>query len=344
MNTRERFHAVMNFQPFDRLPILEWAGWWDKTIERWHGEGLPATLTDRYEICRHLGLEVYRQSWFPSRHKHCPTPAGHGLGILTDERDYERLRPCLFPLLDDKPVDAALWRRWAEEQNRGDSVLWFTLDGFFWFARGLLGIERHLYAFYDQPQLLHRINEDLASWMLKVIDRVCAICAPDFMTFAEDLSYNNGPMLSKELFDEFMLPYYRRVIPALKERGILTIIDSDGDITSAAPWFESAGLDGILPLERQAGVDMNVLRRNHPRMRFIGAFDKMTMNKGEAAMRAEFERLLPAARSGGFAISCDHQTPPGVSLEDYRLYLRLFREYGERAAKRAPCPERSTYL
>lgn len=65
-------------------------------------------------------------------------------------------------------------------------------------------------------------------------------------------------------------------------------------------------------------------------MRFLGAFDKMTMNRGEAAMRGEFERLLPVARTGGFLIGCDHQTPPGVSYQDYRLYLRLFREYAAR--------------
>ena len=74
-------------------------------------------------------------------------------------------------------------------------------------------------------------------------------------------------------------------------------------------------------------MDIAQLRAAHPRMRFIGHFDKLTMNQGEAAMRAEFERLLPTAARGGFIISCDHQTPPGVSLENYRLYLRLFHEY-----------------
>ena len=61
MNTVERFHAVMGFQPFDRLPVVEWAGWWNQTLDRWHGEGLPTDLTDRYAICRYLGLEVYQQ-------------------------------------------------------------------------------------------------------------------------------------------------------------------------------------------------------------------------------------------------------------------------------------------
>jgi hypothetical protein len=30
---------------------------------------------------------------------------------------------------------------------------------------------------------------------------------------------------------------------------------------------------------------------------------------------------------GGFIPSVDHQTPPGVSLEQYRTYLRLLEEY-----------------
>lgn len=105
------------------------------------------------------------------------------------------------------------------------------------------------------------------------------------------------------------------------------IVDSDGDITKPAAWFERAGIEGILPLERQAGVDMNVLRKLYPKQLYIGAFDKMVMHHGEAAVRTEFERLLPAAHKGGLIISVDHQTPPAVSLDDYRLFLRLFNEY-----------------
>jgi len=151
----------------------------------------------------------------------------------------------------------------ARNRERGDVVLWFTVDGFSG-SRRLLGIERHLYAFYDQPALIHRINSDLADWIVRAVERISAFCAPDFMTFAEDMSYNHGPMLSRGLFDEFIRPYYDRVIPCIAKRGILPIVDSDGDVTVPAYWFEEAGLEGILPLERQAGVDVARLRREHP--------------------------------------------------------------------------------
>ena len=327
MTTRERLQAVLSFESFDRLPIVEWASWWDDTISRWHGEGLPARLTDRYEICEYFGLDVWRQFWIPARSEQCPRPASHGAPVISSMDEYERIRHLLFPPFS---LDRAWWQA-IRQQSEGRAVLWFTLDGFFWFPRTLLGIERHLYAFYDQLELMHRINRDLAEWQISVIEEITRVCVPDFMTFAEDMSYNHGPMLSKQLFDAFLRPYYDLVIPRLKEKGIYAIVDSDGDIAEPAPWFEEAGLDGILPLERQAGVDVPSLQERHPRMKFIGHFDKMTMNKGETRMRQEFERLLPAATHGGFVMACDHQTPPGVSLSDYRCYLRLFAEYAHRA-------------
>ncbi len=330
MTTRERFHAVMNFQPFDRLPIVEWAPWWDQTLARWYDEGLFRDLTDRSALCRHFGLDVWKQDWFGSRGPTCPQPPHHGAGVLGVAGDYEALRPHLFPW---PVVDRAAWAAKAEEQRRGDVVLWFTVEGFFWFPRTLFGIERHLFAFCDEPDLMHRINQDLTDHILRVLDELLPVCTPDFMTFAEDMSYNHGPMLSEELFETFMKPYYDQVIPRLREAGVIPIVDSDGDVGPAADWFEAAGVEGILPLERQAGVDIAALRAAHPRMRFIGHFDKLAMHRGEAALRTEFERVLPTAAQGGFIPSCDHQTPPGVSLADYRLYVELFREYAAQAGR-----------
>jgi len=57
------------------------------------------------------------------------------------------------------------------------------------------------------------------------------------------------------------------------------------------------------------------------------------LSKDEHAMRAEFERLLPVLKQSGFVPSVDHQTPPEVSLDNYRIYLKLFEEYCYRAVK-----------
>ena len=328
MTNVERVRAILNFQPFDRLPVVEWAPWWDKTIARWRGEGLPDAAKDRYDIARHFGLDMFRQDWPRPRTKDCPTEPHHGAGIVADEADYERLRPHLFPT---PAIDREMWAAWAAEHERGESVVWFNTEGFFWFPRTLLGIERHLYAFYDQPDLMHRMNEDLARWQRGLLEEICSVLVPDFICFAEDMSYNHGPMLSKGLFDEFIRPYYDLLMPRVKEFGLIAFVDSDGDVTLPVRWYQEAGIDGFLPLEKQSGLDVAKLRAASPRLRMLGAFDKMTMNRGRDAMETEFQRLLPLARQGGFMISCDHQTPPGVSYQEYLVYLELFRKYAKMA-------------
>jgi uroporphyrinogen-III decarboxylase len=134
-------------------------------------------------------------------------------------------------------------------------------------------------------------------------------------------------MISKNLFDEFMAPYYRKIAPVLKSRGTIPFVDSDGRIDRIIPWFAEVGIDGFLPLERQAGVDIVRYRGQYPEIRLFGAFDKMVMVKTEFDMRREFERILPVMKQGGYIPSVDHQTPPGVSLSNYRIYLKLLKEY-----------------
>ncbi|MCC6579623.1 MAG: hypothetical protein IT440_04220 [Phycisphaeraceae bacterium] len=328
MNTHERLRAVLNFQPFDRLPVVEWASWWDKTLERWHQEGLPESARTQREINDHFGNDIWIQdgAWLYASPP--PAPASHGSGIIADEDDYLRM---ILPLHTVDGVKRQHWEDIGLQQQRGDVAIWITFPGFFWHPRTLLGVERHLYAFYDQPKLIHRINTDLLEWQLRALDAMTAIATPVFATFAEDMSYNHGPMISKDIFDEFLAPYYRPILAAMKKKGVLAIIDSDGDMSEAIRWYREVGADGMLPLERQAGSDVAALRAEHPDMRMIGNFDKMTMSRGEDAMRAEFERLLPTAAMGGYVISCDHQTPPGVSYQSYQCYLRLFREYAQRA-------------
>jgi hypothetical protein len=329
MNHVERFRAVMNFQPVDRLPRWEWAMWWDETIRRWHHEGLPVALkfSQVFEIAQHFGLDPYQQYWFSTTDPTIEATQHHVEGIVMNLDDYRRLRPQLFPCHDTAIAGMAAW---AERQRRGEAVVWCTLEGFFWFPRTLMGFEKLMFAFADQPELLHEINRDLLEFNFRLLDKILKVCVPTFMTIAEDMSYNHGPMISKRTFDEFVAPYYRQLVPRLLERDIMPFVDTDGDVTLLVPWFEEVGVNGVLPLERQAGVDGMRLRERYPRLRMVGHFDKMTMNKGEAVMRAEFERLVPLMKTGGFIPSVDHQTPPGVSLEEYGVYLRLLREYMDR--------------
>ncbi|MFQ9800558.1 MAG: hypothetical protein ACLR23_18405 [Clostridia bacterium] len=94
------------------------------------------------------------------------------------------------------------------------------------------------------------------------------------------MSYNHGPMLSKSLFDEFIAPYYQKVVPALQSYGVSVLIDTDGDVEPMISWFSECGIEGVLPLERQAGVDVSRIRQQYPKWKMLGGFDKTIMHLG----------------------------------------------------------------
>jgi hypothetical protein len=332
LTTVDRFGRVADFQEVDRLPVVEWAGYWNKTVDRWRGEGLPDTVANAFDIRAYFGLDRWQQFWIRARGPETPRPPSHGAPIIRSRDEFRSILPTLFRIDSFTRGDI---HRWADEHARGETLVWTSLDGFFWFPRQLFGIEQHFYAFYDEPELMHEMNKRLLDYNLEVIEWICRSYTPEFTTIAEDMSYNHGPMLSRALFDEFLAPYYRELTVELRRRGIRVVVDSDGDVTEMVPWLSGVGVDGILPLERMAGVDVAELRRRHPRFLMIGAFDKTVMKHGEAAMRREFTRLLPTMRSGGFIPSVDHQTPPDVSIDTYRLYVRLLKEYAGIAARAA---------
>ena len=332
MTASERFKNLITGAHIDRLPVIEWAPWWDKTIKNWHKEGLPKNINSVYDIQNYFGLDKCLQTLYNPITFSTPSPKHYGAGIIKNEKDYQNIKSTLYPD-PSKLYNAKHYDFLKKTHNDGDTIHFMTVPGFFWFSRDLFGIEPHLYSFYDNPELLHIISQDYLQWLQIVFDYIRNTFQFDFMSFAEDMSYNNGPMLSKKCFDEFLAPYYKNIIPIIKELNIPVFIDSDGDITKAVDWYSEVGADGMFPLERQAGVDVSLYIDKHPEMSFMGHFDKMCMKFGENAMRKEFERLLPSAKKGKLIISVDHQTPPDVSFNNYKIFVKLFHEYAAECSK-----------
>ena len=334
MTNRERFLSVLNFKkPTDRLPVIEWADWWLETINRWHKEGLSKDLSIPYGVSDYLGLDKLRQMWLVATTDKTPLHLdSHDCYhlVIKNEADYDNIKHTLYSLDN---INTNILKSWAKEQKEGNIAVWITLEGFFWFPRRLFGVTEHFLAFYDYPDLMKRICDDLLEYNLKVFDLVSDYLIPDFMSVAEDMSYNHGAMCSKSQFDEFIAPYYSKLMPVIKSKGTIPFVDSDGDVTDLISWMMEVGVEGFLPLERMAGVDISKLRELYPTLKMIGAFDKTIMHLGEEVIRKEFERLMPVMKQGGYIPSCDHQTPPQVSMGDYYLYMKLLKEYCEKAVK-----------
>jgi len=316
----------MDFKPVDRIPVIEPFNWWDLTLKRWYSEGLPQDV-DPFE---YFGLDPHHQLWIGPGPNDNPERADGKWDVDSFEA-YEHTKNYHYPAA---PFDHAAIEAIKPRHDSGEIFAWITVEGFFWFPRELFGIQRHLTAFYELPELMHAINRDLLEYNKRVISEYCGILVPDWMTIAEDMSFNTGSMIGEDLIREFMKPYYVELLNHIRECGIRHIfMDTDGNHSDIIPVFhKEIGVDGFVPIERHSGLDLNVLRKEFPGLKMIGGFEKRAMFGTEEELLQEFETALPALRTGGIIPGCDHQTPPQVSLDQYRSYVCYLKEYAVKAA------------
>ena len=168
MKNRDRFMNVMNFKKVDdRIPMIEWAHWWDKTLERWRAEGLTSDI-GAIETREYLGLDMERHFTLQAKSSDYPVMK-HGQGPVIDDASYDYIKKFLYPANEVERIKSRLLELKPLHEN-GDVVIWISLQGFFWHPRKLFGIENHFYMFHDNPELMHRINSELAAYNIYLIE------------------------------------------------------------------------------------------------------------------------------------------------------------------------------
>lgn len=348
MTNREREAATLGFlRPDGRGAVEETFYPWTLTVERWKDEGLPADIADEYlrhfetqrdQVSTYLDTDLSKctekiESFFgldPVKRFFVNLPLSMNGGKLSCEDDWRQLRSQAEKALSLYFTDEIIRERFScyvEGHRRGDYPVRLALCGFFWIPRTLFGIEEHLFAFYDHPKIMHEINEFVLSAYLDRVGAILELVPADVVYILEDLSGANGPMLSPKQFDEFIGAYYERLVPFLKKKGVRTVlVDTDGDFTKLIPNFVNSGIDGFLPMDVNAGVDIVEVREKYPKLKFIGGFNKLCIAEGEESIDREFERLRPVIRQGGYIPSCDHQVAPSTPLKNYLYYIERLKD------------------
>ena len=349
MTPHDRFLAHMRFQPVDRLPLWEW-GPWPSTLRRWQREALgPGGQPPQFAECDakgNCGVDLWMLPRYPEEILHEDeqyvtrridrgiverTPKSpdtmsmpeHLAYPVRTRADWEALKPRF------DPADAARFpANWAEQGARwrvGGPVILFQgprSPSLFGFVRELMGPERTLYAFHDDPELVHDMMETSTELTLAVLPRAVAEAPITTLFFWEDMCYRGGPLISPRMFRQFMLPRYRRITDRARSLGIDAIfVDSDGDVSQLIPLWLEGGVNGVYPMEVAAGMDGLRLRREYGRdLLMTGGIDKRVLAQDRRAIAAEVEAKVPLAEQGGYIPHLDHAIPHDVPYEHFVYY------------------------
>jgi hypothetical protein len=290
------------------------------------------TLTDEYGITK----KMFRHDFEATRGqmKEAGLTSAMSLWIdfpVKDMQSWKRTLADHFqPLLAQRlPAD---WSNRAVDFVEKSKTHWITftcfpLFGLFGPLRQLMGFEPLILAMAgDNPSLVDLIIEDLTSFWLQVFDQVLGRVRLDEVVFFEDMASTQAPLISPAMFRRFMAPGYRKVIGGLREMGIQQFtIDSDGDIRRLIPEFLACGLTGILPIQVNANMDIEALRREYPTLNLNGGIDKRALAKGPEAIDAELTRWFSVAwKTGRCLPRIDHGAPPDISWSNVRYFARQY--------------------
>jgi len=159
----------------------------------------------------------------------------------------------------------------------------------------------------------------------------------------DDMGMNDGPMFSPASFERVLLPAYQRMIREYKAAGAkYVVLHSDGNILPVVDMLVDAGIDGLNPLERRAGMDPTLIRARHPHLVLIGGMcnTDVLLNGPPERIEREARQLIDMGRRGGFVIGT-HSISPEVPLGHFEVYHRTCLEYGDfggRSSGASPSP------
>ncbi len=255
---------------------------------------------------------------------------------VRDARTWEEdVKWRLDPSSEERYSDLGPRMEAAREQARRGQMISQGLIGGYMYLRSLIGPEHVLYAFHDQPALIH---DCMTTWFTladAVISRHQEHVTIDELFLAEDICYNHGPLISPAMIGEFLAPYYEQLIANVKarqidrDRHLYLHIDTDGYAPPVMPVYKTLGMDAMSPFEVASGCDVVAVGQEHPDVALFGGMDKRVLAQGKAAIDAMVERVLPAMRErGGYIPTCDHGVPEEVPYEDYLYYRARCVELG----------------
>jgi hypothetical protein len=316
MNERERFHRVFRGQPVDRPPLLD-EGVREEVLEGWQKQGMPAGRThlEIFGLTPHenVGPDVRFSSRYAGRVLTLrPREYRHAFRV-SDDRFPEDWIPTVRRLYHREHI-VCVWasRGFFQALGVGD---WPT------FRQALLEVARH-------PVRVRNRMEIYSEFCARMLEKTLLDVDPDFLYLSEPISDNQGPLISPDMFEEFMIPVYREIIGVARAHGIEHfLVNTYGNTAKLLPAMIRAGVNILWVSEAAETPDMDyrALRRRHgPGLGLIGGIPLSLLRPdSEQGMSDRLrEIVVPLLESGRYIPLAGGRVREEVSWPVYKRYRR----------------------
>ena len=218
------------------------------------------------------------------------------------------------------------------ERFKGDRAILFHLRVAFMDSAYLMGLDKMLMNFLIDPQFVDAVMDVVLEANMRVV-RNAIRAGADIILVGDDYAANEAPLMSPQVFHQFIAPRLKIMVEMVHQEGAYFIKHSDGNLWPILDDILDTGIDGLNPIEPQAGMDIGRVKQYcGDRVCLSGNIDcgqLLPHGTADQVRQAVIECLRKAAGGGGFIMHSSNSIHSSVNPENYRTMIEATREYGK---------------
>jgi uroporphyrinogen decarboxylase len=340
MTPRERVYRAVHHQETDRVPIDFDVSPSEELFSRMK-KSLRVTTNE--EVLRRLNIDLRNTvvftsagippepmdndrvmtAWGVPYHARYGTAVEHPLGEAVT---FDQIDSC--SLLDPDKVDYDRMDKLAESWSG------YCVYGGYWspityIAQNLLGMDRYMMLFYEDPELLDFLLDKITDIALTVNKRIFGRLKDKMQIFfmGDDYGTQESLLTSIDFWRRRIKPRIGRIIDLARNEGYLIQFHSCGCVAPLIPDFIELGVQILNPVQVSAkGMDLRTLKsRFGGKIAFNGGIDTQELlpfGTPEEVAEAAVSTLKTAAPGGGYVFAPSQSFLPEVPTENI---LALYR-------------------
>lgn len=352
MTKRENLLALLRREPYEEVPVE--FGLCAQLIKTYHEKtgsdkdymeyfGMPWRYVDDIQIS--YDPETYRKFYsyelkegttidlWGVAHEPGSAAAFHMTRMRNPMEDMEELEEVqAYPFPDFSKGDASHQKKQVEEIHAQglaavgnmQMTIWETA----WYIRGM---ENLMVDMSCEPEIASWIYDKVTEQALTRA-KAYTEAGVDILFLGDDIGMQDGPMMSLNMYREWIKPRLKKVIDEAKKINpdLIVFYHSCGTVTEFIPDLIEAGIDVLNPIQSECMDFQQIYNEYGGKISFHGTIGTQTTMPFATPeeVKATVKKNLDIARvHGGLYVAPTHLLEPEVPWENILAYVEACREY-----------------
>jgi uroporphyrinogen decarboxylase len=190
------------------------------------------------------------------------------------------------------------------------------------------GFENAMMDFYLEPDLVNELLDKITDYRVEMAHQIVERRVV-FGHGGDDYGTQRGPMLSHELFTEFIKPRLKKIYGVYKGAGLPVMHHSCGDCSSVIEDLIECGVDCLHPIQASAMDIHELYKRFGDRIVYYGGFDMQSfmIHSTPAQVRDMVQDAVKTLGKNGKMVCAAINITDEIPMDNFKELVDSIKEY-----------------